>query len=334
MTACIAVWSVFTALTGLATSLPMLLGIRVLFGMAEGPYPPAAAKAVAGYFPKNEVGRANGLQMASVNIGAAIAPLIVAPLILIWGWRSVFYSLLLPGLLLALAVSRFVKASPVDGAGARQAAGAHRERPSLRQAVKMPAVLWCCVTVFFANAASWGLMNWLPTYLLQARGFGALRTGVFAAFPFLAGAVGYFLGGYLPDKYFRDRRHIPIALGLFMGAGLTYVAAVAPTGEWAIAAFVGVFLCLFIALSGIFTLPLVLVPSDAVGGVFGLVNTMGQTAGFLSPLLIGYLLNVTDKNFTWAFYGIMGLLLLGSCSAMRIRILTSRGGRAAVGSLP
>jgi sugar phosphate permease len=197
----------------------------------------------------------------------------------------------------------------------------------------MPAVLWCCVTVFFANMTNWGLSNWLPTYLLQARGFGVVRTGIFAAFPFLAGAVGYFLGGYLSDKYFRDRRQIPISVGLLIGGGLTYLAAVAPTGEWAIAALVAVFLCLFTALGGIFTLPLVLVPSEAVAGVFGIVNTVGQIAAFLSPLLIGYLLNVTDKNFTVVFYCIVGLFLLGACSATRIRTLALRAERSAVGSL-
>lgn len=330
MTASIAAWSVFTALTGTATSLPVLLGIRVLFGMAEGPCPPSASKAVALGFPQNEVGRANGIQLASVNIGAAIAPLIVAPLILTWGWRWVFFSLLVPGLLLALIVWRFLRVSSDCVENAPRPARTESKRIHLRQAVKMPAVFWCCVTVFFANMASWGLMNWLPTYLLQARGFSLVRTGVFVAFPFLAGAVGYFLGGYLSDKYFRDRRDIPILVGLLISGALTYLAAVAPTGEWAIAALVVVFLCLFIALGGIFTLPLVLVPSEAVGGVFGIVNTVAQIAAFLSPLLIGFLLNVTDKNFTWVFYWIVGLFVVGSCSATRIRILALRGERGAV----
>jgi sugar phosphate permease len=333
MTVSIAAWSVFTALTGAVTSLPILLGIRILFGMAEGPYPPSASKAITLCFPQNEVGRANGIQMASVNIGAAIAPLVVAPITVTVGWRWVFFGLLVPGLVIALIIFRFLGAG-VDGlrdvSPSSETVG---RRIRLKDAVKMPALIWCCITVFFANTASWGLMNWLPTYLLQARGFGVVRTGVFASFPFVAGALGYFLGGYLSDTYFRDRRHIPITMGLLASGGLTYLAAIAPTGEWTIAALAAVFLCLFIALGGIFTLPLVLVPSEAVGGVFGIVNTVGQVAAFLSPLLIGYLLDVTDKNFTWVFYCLVGLFLVSSCSATRIRVRPSGAERVALSSL-
>jgi nitrate/nitrite transporter NarK len=67
--------------------------------------------------------------------------------------------------------------------------------------------------------------------------------------------------------------------------------------------------------------------------VFGIVNTVGQVAAFLSPLLIGYLLDVTDKNFTWVFYCLVGLFLVSSCSATRIRVRPSGAERVALSSL-
>src|SRR5579862_7959038 len=107
MTVTVVGWSLCTALTGFARSWTELLGIRLLFGLSEGPFPPTASKTVALWFPQHQIGRANGLQLAAVNIGAALAPLFVAPLVIHWGWRAVFYSLLVPGLALALVV-RFV----------------------------------------------------------------------------------------------------------------------------------------------------------------------------------------------------------------------------------
>jgi len=319
MTASIVGWSCFTALTGTANSLPVLLTIRVLFGLSEGPFPPTASKAVALWFPEREVGRANGIQLAAVNVGAAIAPVLVAPLIVAWGWRSVFYSLLIPG----LAVTLFVRASVKDAPGPVRRVGHLSETDGratgVLQALKMPAVFWCSATLFFANIAGWALMNWLPTYLLQARGFAVTRMGVFASLPFLAGAFGYFLGGIISDKYFSVRRKIPIVFGLIIGGGVTYLAAVSPSGEWAVAALTIVFFFLFISLGGIFTLPLVLVPPAAVGGAFGLVNTVGQIAAFLSPLLVGYILNATHNNFTVIFYYVVGLVLTAACAAMQIR---------------
>lgn len=105
-------WSIFTALIGMASSLNTPLMLRILFGLSEGPFPPAASKTIVVWFPHGEVGRANGIQLAGINIGAVIAPLLVAPLIFTWGWRSVFYVLMLPGLVLAMIVWFRIKDAP------------------------------------------------------------------------------------------------------------------------------------------------------------------------------------------------------------------------------
>ena len=319
LTASIVCWSLFTALTGTAGSLTVLLVIRVLFGLSEGPFPPTASKTIVLWFSQGEIGRANGLQLAAVNIGAAIAPLFVAPLIIHLGWRAVFYSLLVPGLVLALMVRVVIKDTPVQ----RESDGSQMRidvtNIRMTQVLKMPAVLWCSVTLFFVNIVSWGLMNWLPTYFLQARGFSIARMGIGASLPLLAGAVGYYLSGHLSDKYFSHRRHIPIVCGLILGGAMTYWAAIAPSGEWAIIALVLAFLFLFVASAGLFTLPLLIVPQEAVGGTFGLVNTVGQVAAFLSPLLVGYVLNATHSNFTLVFYCFVGLFAVAACAAVLIR---------------
>jgi sugar phosphate permease len=319
MTASIVCWSLFTALTGAAGSLTMLLVIRVMFGLSEGPFPPTASKTIALWFPRREVGRANGVQLAAVNIGAAIAPLLVVPLLIAWGWRAVFYSLLVPGLVLALVVRAFVKDTPVQPEHDDGNARIDVTKLRMTHVLKMPALFWCSVTSFFAGIAAWGLMNWLPTYLLQARGFSLTRMGFFAPLPFLAGAIGYYLGGHLSDKYFSHRRQIPIVFGLILGGGMTYLAAISPTGEWAVAALAPAFLFLFIASAGILTLPLVIVPQHAVGAAFGFVNTIGQLAAFLSPLLVGYVLTVTQSNFTLVFYCLVGLFVAAAGAALQIR---------------
>lgn len=319
ITASLTCWSVCTALTGTAGSLAALLMLRILFGLSEGPFAPAASKTIAVWFPQREVGRANGIQLAGINIGAVIAPLLVAPMIVHWGWRSVFLSLLAPGLVLAVLIKAFIKDSPPQTTYAVSEAGSRTANAGVVQVMRVPAVFWCSVTLLFANIASWGLMNWLPTYLLQARGFSVAKMGMFASLPFLAGAIGYYLGGHISDQHFRRRRHIPILFGLLGAGAMTYLAAIAPTGEWAVAALTLAFLFSFIAMAGIFTLPLVIVPKATVGVAFGFVNTIGQIAAFLSPLLIGYVLEVTHRNFAVVFYCLVGLFMAAACAAVRIR---------------
>jgi len=64
---------------------------------------------------------------------------------------------------------------------------------------------------------------------------------------------------------------------------------------------------------------MILVPSSAIGGAYGLVNTGSQLAGFVSPLFVGYLLTLTHGNFTLVFYCFVGCLLAAALSASQIR---------------
>lgn len=94
----VACWSVFTVLTGFATSLVSLLVIRVLFGVGEGIFPAASYRALCNWFPKKERGLATGSMMSSNSFGPALAPLFVVAIMASWGWHMVFISLFMPGL--------------------------------------------------------------------------------------------------------------------------------------------------------------------------------------------------------------------------------------------
>jgi MFS family permease len=328
LTGAVAWWSVMTALTGMMPGLTALLAARVLFGLGEGPFPPAASKTLSAWFPVRELGRANGLQYAAVSIGATVAPLFVVALVTRWGWRSVFYSLFIPGICLAALVWAFIQNSPresryVSEEERRECRPVPRERRAVRQALlaslQNPSVLWCAVCLFFANMAGWGLLNWLPVYLLEARGFDVERMGIFTALTNLAGAIGYPIAGHLCDRYFSRRLQVPLAWGLVLSALFTYLAANAPSGQWAVAYLTAGSFCASAASTAIFTLPLVLVPPAAVGGAFGIVNTAGQFAGIVSPLLIGYLLSLTGGNFTVTLYCLVGVTAIAVFPATRIK---------------
>jgi len=61
------------------------------------------------------------------------------------------------------------------------------------------------------------------------------------------------------------------------------------------------------------------VPRHAVGAAFGFVNTAAQFAAFLSPLAVGYVLNVTHSDFNTVLYGFVGFFVLAAMAALRIR---------------
>jgi sugar phosphate permease len=328
LSAGIAWWSIMTALTGAATGLAALVIVRVLFGIGEGPFPPAASKTLAIWFPRSEVGRASGLQFAASSVGATLAPLFAVALISRWGWRSVFYALFAPGAILAVISWLHVRDSPaasqrVDAGESRQSrtetVAQGRALSHLKSSLQTPGVLWCAATLFLSNMVAWGLMSWLPTYLLRARQFGAEAMSVFAALTNLGGALGYVAGGYLCDRYFSQKLRIPIVVGSIIAGGATYLAANASSGEWAVTHLVLVFFFSNVSAAAILMVPIVVVPPAAVGGAFGIVNTAGQIAGVLSPLVIGYLLEATNSDFKLMLYLLVALSLVCACPALGIR---------------
>jgi len=255
-TVCITWWSIMTALTALAQSVGALLLIRVLFGVGEGPFPATAAKAISIWFPSREIGRANGFQLAATALGATVAPLIATTMIEDWGWRYAFVVLLPGGLVLAILAWRNVRGRP---AGAQRYRHYEGIQANLQLYLSTPALMWCACCLFLFNVVAWGLMNWLPTYLLQARGLQVREMGAVIAVTNLAAGIGYPLGGYLSDRHFANSPRIPILFSLLASAVLIYLAASAASPRSAAVWFILTFLVNGVAGAVIFTTPFMLV---------------------------------------------------------------------------
>jgi MFS family permease len=328
LTGAIAWWSLMTAMTAVVPGLLALLAIRVLFGMGEGPFPAAAYKALKIWCRAEQLGRASGLQQAATALGATAAPIFVTAMIVHWGWRAMFAVLMLPGLIFVVAVWQALKfpvrsnlsaSTKTDHLKSSAAVIQAPRKGSFLEAIRTPALRWCAAALFLSNTVSWGLMNWLPTYLLQARGFPIERMGVFAAITNFAGVAGYLLGGIVCDRYFAQSLRVPIIAGLVLSAACTYLATTVSTGEWAVMWLAAEFLLSNICFTAIFTLPLVIVPEYAVGSAFGIVNAAGQIAGIVAPLGIGYLLSITHGNFQTVLYVMVLLTGVAILPAIKIR---------------
>ena len=84
-------WSVFTALTGAVTGVTSLILVRFLFGMGEAGAYPNSTGAVSRWFRKSETSRGIAMFSMGSSSGAALAPLIVVPLAVAFGWRAPFF---------------------------------------------------------------------------------------------------------------------------------------------------------------------------------------------------------------------------------------------------
>src|SRR5258707_14112349 len=94
-------WSVFTSATGFVPGFWSMLFPRFGFGAGEAGAYPNSSSAISRWFPLGERGRAHGVVWMASRVGGAIAPLLVVPIQVNYGWRASFYTFGVLGLIWA-----------------------------------------------------------------------------------------------------------------------------------------------------------------------------------------------------------------------------------------
>lgn len=311
----IVLWSVFTIMTGLAWSLASLLIIRFLFGLGEGSYPSSAMKGVAESYARHARPKMTGLMTSSNYVGSFIAPLIIAPLILWLGWRDVFLSIGAAGILFALFYAFAVPRAPLIQD--LQTNNTTQAKVSTRELLHMP-LLWKIVTVWFClSLVNKGLDAWMPMYLLKARGLDLKTVGLLVPLPFIAASVASAAGGWLMTRYFDGREKLLMMgscaltgiflYGMYKSHSVTEVI-VFQTAAYFFKSFV---------FATAFALPTKILSQRLVGTGIGMVNFGGQAAGFVSPMVIGFLVSYTG-SYDSAFLFLLAAVCASTLVSMTI----------------
>ncbi|MEU4579352.1 MFS transporter [Nonomuraea sp. ATR24] len=328
LVASLLLWSAFTALTGLAWGLAALLVIRALFGVGQGLFPGASFKAIAERTTPERRATAAGAMLASNVLGGGLAPLIAAPLLLVFGWRDTFLVAAVAGVAIGVLLwSLLPRALPAHLTGAAQDTG-----PAARPVIPLAAVLrsaavWKFAALFCAtNMLGYGMITWVPSYLMEARGISLLNTGFLAALPQLVMTATTLLGGWLFDRYFHDRARLYVIPLLLCTAVLLLVMINAET-----AAGFTLFQTLAMAVAGLSTMgilgmPVRALPPEVIGSGMGVVNVGGQLAGVIAPVLMGWL--VDQYSYSAAFGLLIGTTVLGALIAL---IVPQRADRFTLG---
>src|SRR5947207_3347336 len=95
-------WSLATAGSGLAATFGILFFTRILVGIGEGGYGPAAPTILADFFPIENRGRILAIFCSAIPVGSALGYILGGQIGAHYGWRWAFYLVVPPGLLLAL----------------------------------------------------------------------------------------------------------------------------------------------------------------------------------------------------------------------------------------
>lgn len=97
------IWSLFSGLTGFATGFWSIFACRVMVGVGEATLGPAAISLLADYFPPTKRATVTSIYSMGIAIGAGLAA-IVGGYLFELGWRTAFFIVGFPGVLLAILV--------------------------------------------------------------------------------------------------------------------------------------------------------------------------------------------------------------------------------------
>ena len=273
-------WVAATAwMVGAGSSVVALLGARCALGVAEAPTFPAAAQAISRALPASHRGRANGLVVAAIGLGSAIAPPLIWFLMVRWGWRAALMVSSLPALAVGCAWMS-IRQRPVSPAGATSG-GDRADAPSGRPQPRNFALLTISYTL--QGYVGYIFVFWFYLYLVDVRHFDLLRGALFGSLPWLLSIVSIPLGGWLFDRTRGDPRTIPIA-GL-AGSGV-FIALGAHTQQPYLAAIcLALATALVLGVEGPFWATMTAVAGARSGAGGGVMNMGSNIGGMISPAL-------------------------------------------------
>jgi len=299
-------WSAFTALTGAASSYPLLLLTRFWFGAGEAGAFPNATASIASWFPAGERGRAFGFLSVAMQVGGALSPLLVVPIQMRYGWRASFYVFALVGMAWAAVWFSWFRNTPMEKRGVTRlelseiGAAPERQQRGLPWGVAVRrGNFWAILLMGLSYGyGSYFFFAWLPTYMVRARNFSE-RDLVLSALLFAFGACANVASGVTSD-FLLKRTGLKAArcrIGMigFACAALFVLLAAVTSSKY------GTLLLLCLSYGGIcFTQPMVFptcieVARKFPGSMTGAQNATNQLGSFLSGVLFGYVAKVSGS---------------------------------------
>ncbi len=333
-------WSFFTAATGWAWSYVSMLVIRFLFGAGEAGCFPNLTKAFSAWLPTRDRTRAQALMWMGARWGGASAPLLVVAVMTFVSWRTAFLLFAVLGVVWSIVFWAWFRDNPRDHKSVnaaelellkenQQNVAGHGDVP-WRKLTRCPAV-WLLGAQYFCLSYGWYFyVTWLPTYFNNVRGMeiksnalmnwlatvleGSLSPGttqkILAAaltgIPLLFGGFGSLIAGIISSRLIARTGRVARVRRTFGFVGLTGAAVLLMVSFYVKDPLLAM---LSMGMASFFndtTIPGSWAACMDVGGkycgtVSGSMNMLGNFGGMAGPVVVGYVLDLTHKDWHLAF---------------------------------
>lgn len=246
ITACIILWSIMTALCGIAAGFGMLLLFRIGVAIGEAGCTPPANSIIGDYFKPVSRATALGIYAMGVTLGSVLANLFGGPIAAMegatmgnwltgiglgglfsgidWanteGWRIAFVLVGLPGIIIALIVLWTIKEPPRGYSDPPSATPSDKAslRETFRELNSKPSFWWMVMGAALVAFVGYGLSSFQAPFLQREHGLNVRDAAVNYGAPLSAlAALGTFMGGYITEKL---TNRLPSAAAIVPAIGL------------------------------------------------------------------------------------------------------------------
>jgi predicted MFS family arabinose efflux permease len=227
-------WSLLTALSGMARSFSQLIVARLGVGVGEATCSPASTSLIGDLVAPTMRARAVAIWMLGLPLGLGLANGAGGWILQNWGWRNAFYIAAVPGILCAVAA--LLMREPKRGTREEHAVG-DRCRPGnpYRLVLSIPTMLWIIASGALHNFNMYALGAFVSPFLVRYHHMSFLNAGWVAACVYgFSGIVGLTGGGYLADRLYAKRvdgRLIVGTASIVICAPLMFLALMRPGGD-------------------------------------------------------------------------------------------------------
>lgn len=302
-------WSVFTGVTGLVSTIPVLIAVRVLFGIGEGFGVGAQFKLVGDFFSSEERSSANALFLTALALGPAFVAPVAAFLIEQFGWRELFLLFTIPGLIISYLLYRFIPEKPFQKQEKVEIPGSEKQH-SLKEDILAYPGIWLIFFSYTAfNIAFWGFLLWLPSYLNISRHIDLKTMGIYASCPYIAGFLGLLVLGWLGSRVFYRHRIGLIAVSYWIAGMALYIAFIQENPLYCLASLSCAGFFLYGGFGPFWAVVLDFIPEKRRATLSGVINFGGQIGGFLAPVIVGAIVNATGSFFGGFLFMTFGLFM-------------------------
>jgi ACS family hexuronate transporter-like MFS transporter len=284
----VAWWSLFATLHAFAQGVWSLGILRFLLGAGEAGNWPGAVKVVAEWFPLEERALASGVFNSGSSIGAILAPLLIAGLMLRFGWRSAFIGVGCLGFIWLVLWSAFYR-SPATGSD-----GPAQKSAPLGLLLRSRFVQTFTVSKIFVDPVWYFYIFWFPEYLFRARHFDLASIGRYAWIPFFVAGMGSIGGGLFSRAFLKLNMTRSVARKAAVTAAAAMMTMAIPAvlvpGPVLSIALVSVAMAGYTAaLANMLAMPADVFPAGDVASVYGLASMGAGVGGMIFALVTGWL---------------------------------------------